>query len=204
MDDTKALQAIRDLIAAIGDNPDRPGLRATPERVWRAWRDDWGSGYAEQDAASLFTLFEPYTDKITVSSAFHPHYDQMVVVRDLAFVSHCEHHMAPFFGEVHIAYVPCSRGLLGLSKLARVVDLFSRRLQMQERLTNDIAGILQERLSPHIGVLVRARHMCMISRGVRQPRSTTITTALRGNFYDDARTRDEFMRVCGSDQSDPR
>jgi GTP cyclohydrolase I len=122
-------------------------------------------------------------------------YNQMVVVKDITLYSHCEHHMTPFFGSAHIAYVPGKAGLVGLSKLARVVDIFARRLQTQERITTQIADCLSMELSDHIGVLIEAQHMCMISRGVQQPHSTTITTALRGDFFHDQATRAEFLQA---------
>lgn len=189
-------KAIRALIRAIGDDPDREGLLDTPDRVLKAWAEDWGRGYGQDDPACLLKLFEP--ENSYYGSSIHPTYNEMVVVRDINMFSHCEHHMTPFFGVAHIAYVPSDRGLVGLSKLARIVDHFSRRLQVQERMTVQIADCLATHLSPHIGVTIEARHMCMISRGVRQQNATTITTALRGAIYDDALARAEFFNACRS------
>ena len=177
-----ALDAVRTLISYIGDDPSRDGLRDTPERVLRAWEQDWGQGYRYEPATAFLRTFS--SDE---------RYNQMVVVRDLSMFSHCEHHLTPFYGSVHIAYVPRAIGLLGLSKLARIVDMFARRLQMQERLTSQIATCLQMHLSEHVGVMIEATHLCMVSRGVQQPRSTTITTALRGDFLNDGPTRAEFL-----------
>lgn len=183
-----ALSAVYTLLAYIGENPEREGLRETPSRVLASWEECWGMGYRASDdlgvAAHLLKTFEADSDL---------RYNQMVIVRDISMFSHCEHHMTPFFGSAHIAYVPGERGLVGLSKLARIVDLFARRLQTQERVTTQIADCLSMHLSEHVGVLIEAQHMCMLSRGVRQPRSTTITTALRGDFFNDQATRAEFL-----------
>ncbi len=185
-----ALEAVRTLIAYIGDDPDRPGLRDTPSRVLKAWEQDWGKGYVELTPDELLRMFE--IEDIIQNNA--P--GQMVVVKDIILHSTCEHHMAPFFGLAHIAYIP-DKGVVGLSKLARVVEYFSRKLQVQERISEQVAGFLSEHLSADVGVLIEAKHMCMCSRGVRQSDSNTITSALRGDFYTSKETRSEFLRLIG-------
>jgi len=180
-----ALEAVRTLLRYIGDDPARPGLADTPERVLRAWRDSWGKGYTPPPR-DLLRLFE--------NGAAAPPYDQMVVVSGINFYSTCEHHMAPFFGTAAIAYIPSHRGIVGLSKLARVVDHFARQLQVQERLTAQIADFLEARLAPDIGVSLQATHLCMVSRGVQQPNALTATTALKGRFLGEPATRAEFLR----------
>lgn len=188
----QAREAVRTLIAYIGDDPSRPGLKDTPDRVLNAWRADWGTGYHERLPAELLRTFE--------NGDGGTPYNQMVVVRNITFHSNCEHHMVPFFGQASIAYVPGGKGIVGLSKLTRVVEYFSRRLQVQERLTEQIADFLETHLSGDIGVLLTATHTCMASRGVRQPHSETLTTALRGDFYRDATTRSEFLRACHAER----
>ena len=167
----------------VGEDPARDGLLKTPARVAKAMAF-LTRGYA-LDARSVIgdALFE-------VDS------EQMVLVRDIELYSLCEHHMLPFFGKAHIAYIPNGR-VVGLSKLARVVDVFARRLQVQERLTEEIAGALDEVLQPRgVGVVVEAAHMCMMMRGVEKQNSQTVTSALRGVFKDDAMTRAEFLRLA--------
>lgn len=172
---------VRRLIQYVGEDPEREGLRETPQRVARAWRD-WTCGYS-QNPKEVLKTFE--TDG---------KYDEMVVVRGLWFYSMCEHHMAPFFGTADIAYVPNGK-IVGLSKLSRVLEVFARRLQVQERMTVEIAEALMENLHPKgAAVRVTAQHLCMESRGINKPGSKTVTQALRGVFYDDARTRAEFMQ----------
>jgi GTP cyclohydrolase I len=194
----EALDGIRALIRHIGDDPDREGLIATPERVLRAWAEYWGRGYAEIDPTELLRLFDPLPSHefATQENAIHANYNEMVVVRDIAMYSHCEHHLTPFFGSAHIAYVPSRKGIVGISKLARVVDHFSRRLQVQERLCTQIADFLAAHLSLHVGIMIEARHFCMISRGVQQPHAITITTALKGNLFADPKARAEFLAAC--------
>lgn len=180
---------IRHLIRAVGDDPSREGLQETPTRVMKAWRH-WCSGYGQDGA----TLLKTFTD-----GAEHCQ-DEMVLVRDIHFYSNCEHHLAPFFGVAHVAYIPDGR-VVGLSKLARVVDVYARRLQVQERLTNQVANCIQEALNPlGVGVVIHARHFCMCSRGVGQQRSTTVTSALRGAMKDNATTRSEFMALTANTQ----
>lgn len=187
--DRAVKSAIRTLISYIGDDPDRPGLLDTPTRVAKAWRSDWGIGYDPKDPANLAKLFEHEDD----NGRRHPH--EMVIERNITFSSHCEHHMAPFFGTAAVAYIPTDQGIVGISKLARIVDHYARRLQVQERLTTEIADFIREHISPDVAVLTRATHMCMVSRGIKQPIAETITSAMRGAFYTDAATRSEFLQL---------
>ena len=176
--------AARLLDGAEGEFSDREGLRETPARVAKAW-DFWTSGY-DQNAAEILKVFEDGAEG----------YDEMVVVKDIPIYSHCEHHLAAIFGTATVAYIPDGR-IVGLSKLSRLINMHARRLQVQERLTNDIAEDLWTHLRPRgVGVLIRARHMCMESRGVCQQGHHTITTALRGVFKDQSETRAEFMALA--------
>lgn len=173
------------MLLNLGENPERPGLLDTPRRVARAWRE-WTSGY-DVDVSTLLTVFEDGAENV----------DEMVLVRDIPFYSHCEHHLAPFFGRATVGYIPNGR-IVGLSKINRLVDAFARRLQVQERMTTQIADALMENLAPvGVAVLVSARHLCMESRGVCQQGHSTVTSALRGVFREDSSARNEFMRlVC--------
>lgn len=168
------------LLEELGEDPAREGLVRTPERVWK----------------SLSVLTDGYEmDVLDVvgEALFEERYDEMVVVRDIEFYSLCEHHLLPFFGRAHIAYIPDGR-IVGLSKLPRVVDVYSHRLQVQERLTVQIAEALEGVLQPKgIAVVVEASHLCMMMRGVQKQRSETVTSAMRGLFKDDSRTRAEFL-----------
>jgi GTP cyclohydrolase I len=167
-----------------GDNPNREGLQETPARMVKAWAH-WTSGYSV-DIAKLLKVFEDGAEN----------YDQMVTVKDIPIYSKCEHHLADIFGTVTISYIPNGK-IVGLSKLSRLADAFARRLQVQERLTAQIADALVEHLEPiGVGVLVRARHMCMESRGICQQGHHTITTALRGVIKTEASAREEFMRLA--------
>ena len=174
---------VREMLELLGEDPDRDGLRRTPERV----------------ARSLKFLTQGYgldADDV-ISDAIFPeeNHGNMVLVRDIEFYSLCEHHLLPFHGKAHVAYIP-DGSIVGLSKLARVVDLFARRLQVQERLTDQIAEALEIHLRPKgVGVVVEAAHMCMAMRGVEKQNSKTVTSAVRGSFRDDPRTRDEFLRL---------
>lgn len=177
----KLLDAAAMLIAGIGENPSREGLRDTPKRVAAAWAH-WTCGY-HQDPASVLKEFEDGGEK----------YDEMILETDLAFYSHCEHHLAPFFGVAHIGYIPNGR-IVGLSKLPRLLDIFARRLQVQERLTTQIAESLMEHLKPKgVAVSMHARHLCMESRGVQKQGSITVTNMLLGVFKTDAAARSEFF-----------
>jgi GTP cyclohydrolase I len=175
---------IRDLLRFIGENPDRPGLLETPVRVMKAWKHDWCSGYNKKPE-DVLKVFEDGAEGV----------NEMVVVQNLEFYSHCEHHMAPFFGKAHIAYIPAGK-IVGLSKLGRVLDIYAKRLQVQERLTTQIADAIEKVLNPlGVGVVIEATHFCMCSRGVQKQSSTTVTSALRGAFLYNATTRAEFMAL---------
>jgi GTP cyclohydrolase I len=193
-----ALQAVKTLLSYIGEDPDRPGLQDTPNRVLKAWEQDWGSGYKQANPESMVKLFEQEGEYGLPAGK---HYDQMVIVDGIGLFSTCEHHMAPFFGSAVLAYIPDQRGLLGISKLARVVEHYARRLQVQERLTAQIADFLSHNVSKDCGVVIRARHMCMISRGVRQPHAKTTTSALRGAFFANGKARAEFLSLAARGNS---
>lgn len=174
---------VRAMLLAIGEDPGREGLQETPKRVVKAW-GEWFDGYA-QNPVSVLKTFKDGAELLAS--------DEMVLVRDIDFYSHCEHHMAPFFGKAHVAYIPNGK-VVGLSKIARLVDVFAHRLQVQERLTNQVANAIQEGLEPlGVGVVMRATHFCMCSRGVNKQGSTTITSALRGAIKDKPEARSEFM-----------
>ena len=174
---------IRRELELIGEDPDREGLLKTPERVAKAMA--WlMRGYA-MDVAG-----------VVGDAVFEEAHHSMVMVRDIEFYSMCEHHMLPFFGRVHIAYIPNGK-IAGLSKLPRIVEVFARRLQVQERLTEQVAQAIEEVLHPEgVGVVIEAEHLCMMMRGVEKQASSTITSALRGSFQNDAKTRDEFLRLA--------
>jgi GTP cyclohydrolase I len=171
---------IEGLLKELGEDPGRDGLVKTPERVARAMRF-FTQGYAQDPAAVLN------------AALFDVEYDEMVLVREIDFYSLCEHHLVPFFGRVHVAYIP-NRKVLGLSKIPRLVEIFSRRLQVQERMTMQIARTLDEVLQPKgVGVVVEAKHLCMMMRGVQKQNSSAITSSLLGEFERDPKTRSEFM-----------
>jgi GTP cyclohydrolase I len=171
---------IEQLLIGIGEDPQREGLARTPERV----------------EASLKFLTRGYRldiEKVINGALFEATYDEMVVVKDIEIYSLCEHHLLPFYGKCHIAYIP-SRKIVGLSKMPRIVDVFSRRLQVQERLTTQIAGALNKYLEPQgVGVVIEAFHLCMMMRGVQKQNSKTITSCMLGRFKSDPKTRSEFM-----------
>jgi GTP cyclohydrolase I len=180
--ETRFQSAVRDMLELVGEDPDRDGLLKTPERVERAMR--WLTRGYDLDAAEVIG-----------DALFEETHQNMIVVRDIEFYSMCEHHMLPFFGKAHVAYIPDGR-IVGLSKVARVVDVFARRLQVQERLTDQIAEALDDALAPRgVGVVLEASHFCMMMRGVEKQGSRTLTSALRGTFREDASTRDEFLRL---------
>jgi GTP cyclohydrolase I len=185
----QAQAAVRTLIAYAGDNPDREGLRDTPKRVIDAY-DELYSGYRECPVDVLERTFSEIG-----------RYDDLVLVRDIAFNSHCEHHMMPFTGKAHIAYKPVDR-VVGLSKLARLVDVYARRLQTQEHMTSQIATAIEEILSPRgVAVMIEAEHMCMSLRGVEKPGSSTITTQFSGSFRDNPDDQVRFITmVRGTDR----
>jgi GTP cyclohydrolase IA len=173
---------VRQQLELLGEDPARPGLQKTPERVATAMA--WLTrGYAQDVKA------------VVGGAIFEQHHEQMVVVRDIELYSLCEHHLLPFFGKAHVAYIPDGR-IVGLSKLPRIVDMFARRLQIQERLTEEIAAAIEEVLQPRgVGVVIEAVHLCMMMRGVEKQNSKTITSAVRGIFRADPRTREEFLTL---------
>jgi GTP cyclohydrolase I len=178
-----AEEAVRTLLRWAGDDPSREGLLDTPGRVVRAYRD-WFAGYETDPAEYLTRTFEEVAG-----------YDEMIVLRDIEFESHCEHHMAPIIGRAHVGYLPSSR-VVGISKLARVVEGFARRFQVQEKLTAQIAQCIQEVLQPRgVGVVVEAAHQCMTTRGVHKTGVSMVTSQMLGDFREDARTRAEFMQI---------
>jgi GTP cyclohydrolase IA len=177
--------AVRTLIQWAGDDPDREGLRATPARVARAYQE-WFSGYNDDPRAYLKRTFEETGG-----------YDEVVVLRDIRFESHCEHHMAPVIGRVHIGYLPRNR-VVGISKLARLVEVYARRLQIQEKMTAEIASCLDAVLKPHgVAVVTEATHQCMTTRGVHKPGVTMVTSRMVGVFRTNAETRHEFLSAIG-------
>jgi GTP cyclohydrolase I len=178
---TQAEDAVRTLIKWAGDDPNREGLRATPARVARAY-EEWFSGYQDDPRAYLQRTFEEVAG-----------YDEMVLLRDIRFESHCEHHLAPIIGRVHIGYLPRKR-VVGISKLARLVAVFARRLQIQEKMTAEIAQCLNAGLKPYgVGVVVEATHECMTTRGVHSTGVTMVTSRLLGAFRTQPQTRQEFL-----------
>jgi GTP cyclohydrolase I len=179
----QAADAVRTLIRWAGDDPDREGLKDTPRRVLKSY-SEFFAGYQSDPKSTLNTTFEEVAG-----------YDEMIVLRDIVFSSHCEHHMVPFSGHVHIAYLP-THSVVGLSKLARLVDVYAKRLQIQEKFTAQIAAALNDILKPKgVAVVVEATHMCMTMRGVRKPGSIMQTSKLLGLFRSDARTRQEFFSL---------
>ncbi len=182
----QAEQAIRTLLRWAGDDPEREGLRDTPARVARAYRE-WFGGYAQDPTAYLARTFEEVAG-----------YDEIIVLRDIDFESHCEHHLAPIIGRVHVGYLPSHR-VVGISKLARVVDAYARRLQVQEKLTAQIAQCIHDTLQPRgVGVIIEASHECMTTRGVHKPGVTMVTSRMLGAFRDDPATRRELLAMIGS------
>jgi GTP cyclohydrolase I len=174
--------AVRKLIAEIGEDPDREGILKTPARVAKSLRF-LTSGYRQD------------LDKVLNGALYSVEYDEMVIVKDIEIFSMCEHHLLPFFGRCHVAYVPNGK-VIGLSKIPRIVDVFARRLQVQERLTVEIAQTLMEKIKPQgVGVIVEARHLCMIMRGVEKQNSTAVTSHMLGVFRDNEGTRSEFLRL---------
>ena len=176
---------VRSQLALLGEDPDREGLLKTPDRVEAAMR--WLTRGYQQSAAD-----------VVGDALFTEQHENMVVVRDIEFYSLCEHHMLPFFGTCHVAYIPNGK-VVGLSKLPRIVDVFARRLQVQERLTDQIAGAIEDVLRPRgVGVVIEASHLCMMMRGVEKQGSKTLTSAVRGVFRTDPRTREEFLSLVRS------
>jgi GTP cyclohydrolase I len=174
---------VRRMIALIGEDPEREGLRKTPERFEKALKY-LTSGYHQN------------ADNILNGATFSVSYDEMVVVKDIEFFSLCEHHLLPFFGKCHVAYLPNKR-VIGLSKVARLVNMFARRLQIQERLTSQIAQAIEEKISPEgVGVIMEARHLCMQMRGVEKQHGQAVTSAMMGCFRHNKQTRDEFLALA--------
>ena len=180
--DAEYAALVQQQLAMLGEDPQREGLLRTPERVAKAMR-------------FLTAGNETTVEQVVGDALFEEEHESMVMVRDIELYSLCEHHMLPFFGKAHVAYIP-NRRIVGLSKLPRIVDMFARRLQVQERLTEQVATAIEEVLEPRgVGVVIEAFHMCMMMRGVEKQNSRTITSALRGVFRDDGKTRDEFLRL---------
>jgi GTP cyclohydrolase I len=179
----EAEAAVRTLLRWAGDDPVREGLKDTPARVARAY-EDWFSGYADDPVSFLQRTFEEVEG-----------YDEMVVLRDIRFESHCEHHLAPIIGRAHVGYLP-DRKVVGISKLARVVDAYARRLQVQEKMSAQIANCIQHILEPKgVAVVIEAAHQCMTTRGVHKTGVTMVTSMMLGAFREDARTRREFLAM---------
>jgi len=176
---------MREILRLLGEDPNREGLRGTPERYAKALKF-LTSGY-QQDQ-----------EKVLNGAMFSVCYDEMVVVKDIELFSLCEHHLLPFFGKCHVAYIPTKK-VVGLSKIARLVNLYARRLQIQERLTSQIARAIHEKISPEgVGVIIEARHLCMVMRGVEKQHSQAVTSAMLGAFKDSKQTRDEFLSLVGA------
>jgi GTP cyclohydrolase I len=179
---------VRKMLALIGEDPNREGLRRTPERFEKAFRY-LTSGYRQDP------------EKLLNGAMFSVCYDNMVVVKDIELYSLCEHHLLPFFGKCHVAYIP-NKKVVGLSKIARLVNMYARRLQIQERLTSQIAKAIQDRLSPEgVGVVIEARHLCMVMRGVEKQHSSAMTSAMLGAFRENKQTRDEFLSLINHGKS---
>ena len=179
---------VTEMIRRLGDDPDRQGLKQTPERV-------------SKSMAFLTRGYRMAPEDVINGAIFEDCHRNMVMVKDIEMYSLCEHHLLPFFGKVHVAYIPNGK-IIGLSKMARLVEVFARRLQVQERLTEQIAQALWELVEPKgAGVVVEAYHLCMMMRGVQKQNSKTITSAVRGSFLEDQMTRDEFLSLCMTDHS---
>jgi GTP cyclohydrolase I len=179
---------VRKMIALVGEDPNREGLRKTPERFEKAFKF-LTSGYHQN------------LDTVLNGATFSVAYDEMVVVKDIEFFSLCEHHLLPFFGKAHVAYLPNKR-VLGLSKIARLVNMFARRLQIQERMTSQIANAIEEKISPEgVGVIIEARHLCMQMRGVEKQHGQAVTSAMLGSFRHNKQTRDEFLSLVRNQRS---
>ena len=179
--DASLQDLIREMLVRLGEDPERDGLQNTPERM-------------ERSMQYLTRGYQEDPEEVLVSAMFDVAYDEMVIVKDIEMFSLCEHHLLPFFGKVHVAYIPQGK-VIGLSKVPRLVDVFARRLQVQERLTKQIAESIESAINPHgVGVVVEARHLCMMMRGVEKQRSATITSSMLGAFRN-KETRDEFLAL---------
>ena len=183
-EDERLESLARNLLVELGEDPDREGLERTPRRVAESLRF-LTRGYQED------------VDQILNGALYEVAHDEMIIVRDIEVFSLCEHHLLPFFGKCHVAYIP-SRKVIGLSKIARLVDVFARRLQVQERLTTQVAQVLMEKINPlGVGVVMEAQHLCMNMRGVQKQNSVAVTSAMLGVFRDKKQTRDEFLSLVG-------
>lgn len=179
---------VREIIRLVGEDTEREGLRKTPERYQKALKF-LTSGYHQN------------VDHVLNGATFSVCYDEMVVVKDIEFFSLCEHHLLPFFGKAHVAYLP-SKKVIGLSKIARLVNMFARRLQIQERMTSQIAEAIKEKIAPQgVGVIIEARHLCMQMRGVEKQHGQAVTSAMLGAFRENKQTRDEFLSLVGRKHS---
>lgn len=182
LDTSRIEELTRELLGQVGEDPERDGLISTPRRVATAWRD-------------LTSGYQMDVDELLNDALFDVAYDEMVIVKDIEIYSLCEHHLLPFFGKMHIAYIPRKK-VIGLSKVARVADMFARRLQIQERLTHQVAETIQQAVDPiGVGVVCEARHLCMMMRGIEKQQSSTITSSMMGDFRDNPKTREEFLRL---------
>jgi len=184
-DDLQRVEVItRELLQRVGENPEREGLQRTPHRVAKAWE-------------FLTNGYRADLDKLLNNAVFHEDCSEMVIVKDVEFFSLCEHHLLPFFGRAHVGYLPRGK-VIGLSKIPRIIDMHARRLQVQERLTHEVAQTLMKVLEPAgVAVILEARHMCMQMRGVEKQNSYATTSAMLGEFHDDSETRAEFMSIVG-------
>ena len=183
-EDDRLESLARNLLVELGEDPDRDGLERTPRRVAESLRF-LTKGYQED------------VDQVLNGALYEVAHDEMIIIRDIEVFSLCEHHLLPFFGKCHVAYIP-SRKVIGLSKIARLVDVFARRLQVQERLTTQVAQVLMEKINPlGVGVVMEAQHLCMIMRGVQKQNSVAVTSAMLGVFRDKKQTRDEFLSLVG-------
>jgi GTP cyclohydrolase I len=179
---------IREVMKLIGEDPNREGLLKTPERF-------------EEAMKFLTSGYHQNVDEILNGATFAVCYDEMVVVKDIEFFSLCEHHLLPFFGKAHVAYLPSKR-VLGLSKIARLVNMFARRLQIQERMTSDLAKAIEDKIAPlGVGVIIEARHLCMQMRGVEKQHGQAVTSAMLGAFRENKQTRDEFLSLVRNNQA---
>ena len=181
----KLVEAIREILISVGEDPEREGLNRTPQRIARMY-DEILAGYRTDPVA------------LVNEALFDVTYDEMVVVKDIEFFSMCEHHMLPFYGRAHVAYVPTKK-VIGLSKIPRIVDMFARRLQVQERMTSQIADLLDEVLAPHgVAVVVEASHLCSMMRGIKKQHARMVTSAMLGCFKENTKTRNELLHHLGS------
>ncbi|MFH1540602.1 MAG: GTP cyclohydrolase I FolE [Elusimicrobiota bacterium] len=183
MNNKQIEKSVKNILIAIGENPEREGLKETPKRVARMYEEIFSgiNSNPEKELEVYYTTEE---------------HEEVVIVKDISFYSTCEHHLLPFFGKIHIGYIPKKDKLLGISKIARLVDVFSKRLQLQERITKQIADIIMKRISPYgVMVVVEAEHLCMTMRGVKKPGTKIVTSAIRGIFSNDAKVRAEVLSL---------